>query len=83
MGEDNEILYGENTTLKTTQNQLSDSITTIKRTNQDLSQKVAIASRLDAQNIKVTTINPNGKEKEDSDEEFKAKRVDKIKITFR
>ena len=81
--QDNEILYGENTTLKTTQNQLSDSITTIKRTNQDLSQKVAIASRLDAQNIKVTTINPNGKEKEDSDEEFKAKRVDKIKITFR
>lgn len=81
--QDNEVLYGENTSLKTTQNKLSDSIVTIKRTNQDLSQKVAIASRLEAQSIKVSAINSNGKEKENSDEEFRAKRVDKIKITFR
>jgi regulator of replication initiation timing len=81
--EDNEALYGENTTLKTTQNQLNDTIVNVKRSNQTLSQKVAIASRLEAEKIKITTINQKGKEREDSDEEFRAKRVDKIKVTFR
>jgi myosin heavy subunit len=81
--EDNEVLYGENTNLKTRQNQLTDTITTVKKTNQALSEKVAIASRLEAQQIKVTTINQKGKEREDSDEEFRAKRVDKIKVSFR
>ncbi|KAA9345970.1 hypothetical protein [Adhaeribacter soli] len=81
--EDNEVLYGENNTLKTRQNQLSDTITTVRRTNQVLSEKVALASRLEAQYIKVTTINQKGKEREDSDEEFRAKRVDKIKVAFR
>src|SRR5690606_28293437 len=71
--EDNEALYGENTTLKNTQNQLNDTIISVKRNVQALSQKVAIASRLEAQNIKVTTINQRGKEKSDSDEEFRAK----------
>ncbi len=80
---DNEVLHGENVTLKTKQNRLSDTINTIKSRNQDLSQKVALASRLEAQSIKVTTINQKGKEKEDSDEEFKARRVDKIRIAFR
>lgn len=81
--EDNQVLYGENNNLKETQNKLSDTITTIKRTNQTLSQKVALASRLEAQSIKISTINSNGKEKDDSDDEFKAKRVDKIKISFK
>jgi myosin heavy subunit len=81
--EDNEALYGENTNLKTTQNQLNDTLVTVKRSNQTLSQKVAVASRLEAQNIKITTINQKGKEKEDSDEEFRAKRVDKIKVAFK
>ena len=81
--EDNEVLYGENNTLKTRQNQLSDTITTVRRTNQVLSEKVALASRLEAQYIKVTTINQKGKEREDADEEFRAKRVDKIKVAFR
>lgn len=81
--EDNQVLYGENTNLKTRQNQLRDTLTTVSRTNQALSEKVAIASRLEAQNIKITTINQKGKEREDSDEEFRAKRVDKIKVNFR
>src|SRR5690606_15335030 len=68
--------------LKTNQNQLSDSLTTVRRTNRDLSEKVALASRLEAQNIQVSVINQRGKEKEDSDEEFRAKRVEKIKVNF-
>jgi hypothetical protein len=81
--EDNEVLFGENTNLKTTQNQLSDTISTLKTNNQDLTQKVAIASRLEAQNIQVNVINNRGKEKDDNDDEFKAKKVDKIKVSFK
>lgn len=80
--DDNKVLFGENTKLKTTQNKLADTISTLKTYNQDLTEKVALASRLEAQNIKVNIINNRGKEKEDDDEEYKAKRIDKIKISF-
>ncbi|MBD2714866.1 hypothetical protein KBK19_07460 [Microvirga sp. STR05] len=79
---DNEALYTETTTLKERQNKLSDTITTIARTNQELSEKVAVASRLQAENIRVGVVNSRNKEKDDDDNEFKAKRVEKIKITF-
>ena len=80
--EDNQVLFGENTNLKTTQNKLSDTISTLKTNNQDLSEKVALASRLEAQNIAVNIINNRGKEKDDDDEEYRARQVDKIKISF-
>ncbi|MBJ6118404.1 hypothetical protein JAO76_09385 [Pontibacter sp. BT310] len=81
--EDNEVLFTENTTLKTTQNKLSDSLTTMKSTNQDLTEKVKLASRLEAQNVSVNIINQRGKEKGDDDSEYRAKRVDKIKVSFK
>lgn len=80
--EDNEVLFTENTSLKTTQNQLSDSLTTMKSTNQDLTEKVKLASRLEARNVSVNIINQRGKEKDDNDNEYRAKTVDKIKISF-
>ncbi len=79
----NQELFTEVKGLKTTQNKLSDSISRIATTNKQLEQKVALASKLEAQNILVTIINSRGKEKEDNDEEYRAKRVDKIKLTFR
>jgi DNA repair exonuclease SbcCD ATPase subunit len=79
---DNEVLYTETTTLKERQNKLTDTISTIARTNQELSEKVAVASRLQADNIRVNVINSRNKEKDDDDNEFKAKRVEKIKVTF-
>jgi len=79
---DNEALYTETTTLKERQNRLSDTITTIARTNQELSEKVAVASRLQAENIRIGIINSRNKEKDDDDNEFKAKRVEKVKISF-
>ncbi|GAB3536838.1 hypothetical protein GCM10027443_28120 [Pontibacter brevis] len=79
---DNEVLFTENTELKTTQNKLTDSLTTFKTSNRDLSEKVKLASKLEAQNMNVNIINQRGKEKEDSDNEFRAKRVDKIRIVF-
>lgn len=79
---DNETLYTETTTLKDRQNKLTDTISTISKTNRDLSDKVTVASRLQADNIKVAIITKKNKEKEDDKEEFKAKRVDKVKVTF-
>lgn len=78
----NEELFTENTGLKTTQNKLSDSISTLASTNQALSEKVALASKLEAQNVDVAIVNTKGKEEADDEEEFKAKKVDRIKITF-
>lgn len=80
--EDNEVLFGENTQLKTTQNQLSDTISTLKSNNQSLTEKVAIASRLQAEKIMVSIINDRGKEKDDNDAEYRARQVEKIKISF-
>ncbi|TPG67496.1 hypothetical protein [Hymenobacter nivis] len=80
--QDNETLYTETTTLKERQNKLTDTISTIAKTNRDLSDKVTVASRLQADNIKVAIITSKNKEKMDDKEEFKAKRVEKIKVTF-
>lgn len=79
---DNEALYTETTTLKERQNKLTDTISTVVRSNQELTDKVAIASRLQAENIRINIINARNKEKDDDDNEFKAKRVDKVKVTF-
>jgi hypothetical protein len=80
--QDNQELFAENTDLKTTQIRLVDTVSTLKTTNKDLVEKVNLAARLAAENIQVTIINKRGKEKEDKDEEYRAKRVDKIRVSF-
>lgn len=80
--QDNEELFVENTDLKTTQTRLADTVSTLRTTNQQLEEKVNLASKLAAENIQVTIINRRGKEKEDKDEEYRAKRVDKIRVSF-
>jgi cell division protein FtsB len=79
----NETLYTETTTLKEKQNKLTDTISTIAKTNQALTEKVTVASRLQADNIHVSILNKKDKEKDDDKEEFKAKRVDRLKVTFK
>ena len=79
---DNETLYTETTTLKEKQNKLTDTISTLAKTNQDLTEKVGIASRLQANNVHVAIITTKNKEQDDDQEEFKAKRVDKLKVTY-
>ncbi len=78
----NENLYTETTTLKQRQNKLTDTISTIAKTNRELSDKVTVASRLQADNIHVSILTSRNKEKEDDKEEFKAKRVDRVKVSF-
>lgn len=80
-------LRGQNDTLKTNvaslekeRTTLSDTITSLTTKKTELEEKVAIASILKAENAKVTVINKKGKELDK--EEFKAKVVDKLKVSF-
>ena len=73
-------LTNERQRLVQRQAELTDSVVTFTAANRELSAKVSQAAALKAQNIKVLTVNSRGKTKDK--EEYKAKRVDKLKLTF-
>lgn len=75
----NEQLLTENTTLKTEKNVLNDTISDLKDRREELKSKVALASRLKAENIKVLAVNSRGKERED---EFRPRHIEQLKVTF-
>jgi len=75
----NEVLLNENTSLKTEKNQLTDSISNLAENTNQLSEKVAIASRLKASGVTVYAVNKRGKERED---EFRNRHIEKLKIAF-
>ncbi len=77
--ERNEVLLTENTTLKTEKNQLSDSISSIAQTKEQLTEQVAIASRLKISGMRIVAINDRGKERED---EFRNRHISTIRIEF-
>jgi len=62
------------------QAELTDSVVTFTASNRGLSDKVSKAAALRAQNLKILTVNSRGKTKER--EEYKASRVDKLKLVF-
>lgn len=73
-------LTNERQRLVQRQAELTDSVVTFTAANKELSAKVSQAAALKAQNLKVLTVNSRGKTKEK--DEYKAKRVDKLKLTF-
>ena len=75
----NKELLVENKSLKTQKSQLGDSINRLSQTRQDLASKVAIASQLKAENVKIVAVNDRGKER---DSPFKSRQVGKLKIEF-
>ena len=75
----NKALLSENTNLKTQKNQLGDSINQLTQTKEELATKVAIASQLKAENIRIVALNDRGKERESP---FKSRQVGKIKVDF-
>jgi cell division protein ZapB len=75
----NEVLVTENTELKTERNELTQTLRQARQTEVKLTEKVAIASRLEAENIRVAAISSRGKEKED---EFRARQIDKLRVGF-
>ncbi|RIV26794.1 hypothetical protein DYU11_00270 [Fibrisoma montanum] len=77
----NDSLTQENTVLRTERQNLSDSVNSVVARNQELNEKVTVASALRAENILVNAINSRGKERDGGS--YKARRVDKIRISFR
>lgn len=75
----NEVLLTENTTLKVEKNQLQDSISTIGETNNQLSEKVAIASELKIEGMRIFAVNEAGKERE---AEFRNRHITNLRIEF-
>jgi hypothetical protein len=79
----NTSLFSENKDLKTElrsqKNKLSDSISLLARNKDELASKVAIASQLKAENIKVAALSEKGKEREAP---FRSRQIEKLKIEF-
>jgi len=76
----NKELLSENTNLKTEKNQLNDSISRLKNNREELEDKVALASQLKAENIKIIAINSRGRERDDK--EYKPRHIEQLKIQF-
>lgn len=74
-------LSTENTGLRTDKQALSDSVYSATVKNRELTEKVTLAAALKAMNVSVNAVNSRGKERDGG--EYKAKRVDKIKISFK
>ncbi len=72
-------LFKENNDLKRKQVSLNDSVSQLKNKGEELTKQVAQAQVLKAANVKVTFIR---KDKEIDELTYKAKKVEKIKVTF-
>lgn len=75
----NKELFSENKNLKTKQNNLSDSITSLEKNKKELASKVVLASQLRAENMVVKGVNSKGKERESP---FRNRQLQKIKVEF-
>jgi peptidoglycan hydrolase CwlO-like protein len=75
----NKELLTENRSLKTQKNELGDSINRLSQTKDELATKVAIASELKAENVRIVGLNERGKEFESP---FRNKHAVKIKAEF-
>lgn len=75
----NDELLTENVELKTEKQQLNESIQEINRAKEALAEKVAFASRLKLEGMKIYAVSDNGREREG---EFRSRHVDQLKVTF-
>lgn len=75
----NKELFTENRSLKTQKNVLNDSINRLAKNKEELTNKVAIASQLKAENISIMSVNSKGKERESP---FKNRQLEKLKVEF-
>jgi hypothetical protein len=74
-----DLLFKENNNLKKSQQSLSDSLSQLKYKKDELTKQVEQAAILKATNVKITFIR---KGKEYDEPNYKAKKVEKLKITF-
>lgn len=76
----NQELNEQVTGLQSEKQQLADSVTSYSAQNRELNEKVTLASALRAENLEVNAISAKGKEREGG--KYKAKRIDKLKVSF-
>ncbi|GAB3892749.1 hypothetical protein GCM10028803_05940 [Larkinella knui] len=77
----NQTLTQENASLKNERQALNDTVNNYSEKNRELAEKVTLASALKAENLVVNAINRRGKESDGG--EYRARRIEKIKISFR
>jgi peptidoglycan hydrolase CwlO-like protein len=75
----NNELLTENKSLKTQQNRLGDSLNRLTQSKDELATKVAIASQLKAENIRIVALNERGRERNSP---FRARQAEQLKIEF-
>lgn len=75
----NEDLLEENTGLKEDKNELSATIRAKEEEQRKLEQKISLAAKLRAENVKFYNVNKRGKESEGG---FRARQSQKVKVTF-
>lgn len=76
----NEALYAENTELKEDQRVLNKTINEVKSNNEQLSEKVQVASMLQAENIMVMGINNRGNAKER--DRYRNNQIEQMQLSF-
>ncbi|MDE0471660.1 MAG: chromosome segregation protein SMC [Ekhidna sp.] len=76
----NKQLAKENISLKVEKNQLNESIQQLQENTQELEQKVAQASRLEIQGMKVIAVSERGKERDN--QKYKNRHIHQLKIQF-
>lgn len=88
LNEENQTLSAQNNSLRQDRQTLVDTVAsyaskarTAQAQNRELTDKVTIAAALHADDITVTALNDRGKEKDGGT--YKAKRLDKVKVSFR
>lgn len=77
----NVALKDENTELSRQKDALTDTVSQYAVTNRELNEKVTLGAALRPQNYLVTAISRRGKERDG--DEFKSKKVDRIKVSFK
>ena len=75
----NKELLTENRSLKTEQNRLGDSLNRLSQSKEELATKVAIASQLKAENIRIVALNDRGRERPTP---FRSKQIEQLKVEF-
>ena len=77
----NEELNQKVTGLESEKQLLADSVSTYSAQNKELAEKVTLASALHAENVSVNAVSSKGKEREGG--QYKAKRIDKLRVNFK
>lgn len=75
----NKELLTQNRSLKIEQNRLGDSLNRLSQSKDELATKVAIASQLKAENIRIVSLNDRGKERTSP---FRSRQIEQLKVDF-